>query len=73
MAKRRQGFATLPSKTLRAICAKGGRSAHAQGKAYEWTREEARAAGRKGGSVSRGGRGRLPEPQAVNAVREEPR
>ena len=39
----------------RLIASKGGRAAHAKGTAHEWTSEEARAAGRKGGE-SRGGR-----------------
>jgi hypothetical protein len=51
----------------REIASKGGRAAHQKGTAHEWTSEEARTAGRKGGQVSRGGRGRLPisEIQAV--------
>jgi hypothetical protein len=44
----------------REIASKGGRAAHQKGTAHEWTSEEARTAGRKGGQVSRGGRGRLP-------------
>ena len=43
----------------REIASKGGRAAHTKGTAHEWTSEEARHAGRKGGQVSRGGRGRL--------------
>jgi hypothetical protein len=43
----------------REIASKGGRAAHQKGTAHEWTSEEARAAGRKGGQISRGGRGRL--------------
>jgi hypothetical protein len=43
----------------REIASKGGRAAHEKGTAHEWTAEEARAAGRKGGQISRGGRGRL--------------
>lgn len=43
----------------REIASKGGRAAHEKGTAHEWTPEEARAAGRKGGQISRGGRGRL--------------
>lgn len=58
--KRRQGFATMDQETQRAIARKGGKAAHAKGTAHEWTAEEASKAGRKGGSVSRGGRGRLP-------------
>ena len=33
----------------REIASKGGRAAHKKGAAHEWTREEAQAAGRKGG------------------------
>ena len=35
----------------RAIASKGGRAAHAKGTAHEFTPEEAREAGRKGGMV----------------------
>jgi hypothetical protein len=43
----------------REIASKGGRAAHEKGTAHEWTPDEARNAGRKGGQISRGGRGRL--------------
>jgi hypothetical protein len=46
----------------REIASKGGRAAHEKGTAHEWTADEARSAGRKGGQVSRGGRGRLVVP-----------
>ncbi len=58
----------------REIASKGGRAAHEKGTAHEWTADEARTAGRKGGQVSRGGRGRIlpmqemdvsPRPEAV--------
>jgi general stress protein YciG len=48
----------------REIASKGGRAAHLKGTAHEWTSEEARLAGRKGGQISRGGRGRLPNEPA---------
>ena len=48
----------------REIASKGGRAAHEKGTAHEWTADEARSAGRKGGQVSRGGRGRLVVPPA---------
>jgi hypothetical protein len=48
----------------REIASKGGRAAHQKGTAHEWTSEEARSAGRKGGQISRGGRGRLVDEQA---------
>ena len=33
----------------RRIASMGGKAAHAKGTAHEWSREQARAAGRKGG------------------------
>jgi general stress protein YciG len=48
----------------REIASKGGRAAHEKGTAHEWTADEARAAGRKGGQISRGGRGRLVSTEA---------
>jgi len=46
----------------REIASKGGRAAHEKGTAHEWSADEARSAGRKGGQVSRCGRGRLISP-----------
>lgn len=57
--KGRQGFASMDRATQRAIASAGGKAAHARGTAYQWTKAEAAIAGRKGGTVSRGGRGRL--------------
>jgi general stress protein YciG len=48
--KRRQGFDTISVELQREISAKGGKAAHAYGRAHEFTAEEARAAGRKGGA-----------------------
>lgn len=48
-----RGFASMSSDKQREIARKGGRAAHEKGTAHEFTAEEARAAGRKGGeSVS---------------------
>ena len=60
--KERRGFASMSPEKQREIASKGGRAAHEKGTAHEWTADEARSAGRKGGQVSRGGRGRLVEP-----------
>jgi len=57
--KERRGFASMTPEKQREIASKGGRAAHQKGTAHEWTSEEARSAGRKGGQISRGGRGRL--------------
>ena len=59
--KERRGFASMSPEKQREIASKGGRAAHQKGTAHEWTSDEARTAGRKGGQVSRGGRGRLRE------------
>lgn len=51
----KRGFASMNLEKQRTIASKGGRAAHAKGTAHEWSPEEARAAGRKGGE-SRGTR-----------------
>lgn len=50
---RGRGFASMNPEKQREIASKGGRAAHNQGTAHEWSSEEARAAGRKGGAASR--------------------
>ena len=40
----------------REIASKGGKAAHQKGSAHEWTSEEAREAGRKGGMASHRGK-----------------
>jgi general stress protein YciG len=49
----------MSAEKQREIASKGGRAAHLKGTAHEWTVDEARLAGRKGGQASHGGRGRL--------------
>jgi general stress protein YciG len=46
---RNRGFASMDAHRQREIARKGGRAAHEKGKAHEFTPDEARAAGRKGG------------------------
>ncbi len=67
--KERRGFASMSPEKQREIASKGGRAAHQKGTAHEWTSDEARSAGRKGGQISRGGRGRLADSPQVEAVR----
>lgn len=55
---RPRGFSTLPKERRQEIASKGGRAAHAAGTGHEWTPEQAREAGRRGGLASRGGRGK---------------
>ena len=64
--KERRGFASMSPEKQREIASKGGRAAHQKGTAHEWTSDEARNAGRKGGQISRGGRGRLVEPAGAS-------
>jgi hypothetical protein len=44
-----QGFASMSKEKQREIASKGGKAAHQQGTAHEWTSSEAAAAGRRGG------------------------
>jgi general stress protein YciG len=70
--KERRGFASMSPDKQREIASKGGRAAHAKGTAHEWSSDEAREAGRKGGMASRGGRGKLasnePEEPSTSAT-----
>lgn len=50
----RRGFASMDEDKQREIASKGGKAAHEKGTAHEFSSEEARDAGRKGGqAVSR--------------------
>lgn len=48
-----RGFASMSPEKKREIASLGGKAAHALGTAHKWTSEEAQAAGRKGGKISR--------------------
>lgn len=48
-SSKRRGFAAMNPDVQRSIASRGGRAAHETGKAHEFTSDEARAAGRKGG------------------------
>jgi uncharacterized protein len=50
--KSKRGFATMDPEKQRRIASEGGRAAHKQGVAHEWSAEEAREAGKKGGQAS---------------------
>ena len=53
-----RGFASMDSDKQREIASMGGKAAHQKGTAHEFTSEEAREAGRKGGQA-RGNRNAL--------------
>ena len=46
-----RGFASMDERKKRQIASQGGRAAHRLGTAHEFTSEEARSAGRKGGGA----------------------
>ena len=50
----KRGFASMDEEKVKQIASKGGKAAHEKGTAHEFTSEEAREAGKKGGeAVSR--------------------
>lgn len=79
-----RGFAAMDSQRQREISSIGGRAAHAGGHAHRFTTEEARAAGRKGGSAvsrdrehmatigRRGGRSRASRKEQDNPASSNP-
>ncbi|MBI4266688.1 MAG: stress-induced protein [Acidobacteria bacterium] len=72
MAIEDRGFASMSPAKQRRIASRGGRAAHQQGVAHEWTRTEARAAGRKGGiAAHRNRRARLAAAEAAAPATDE--
>ena len=53
--KSRRGFAAMSPEQQRRIASEGGRASHESGRGHRFSTEEARAAGRKGGQISRRG------------------
>jgi uncharacterized protein len=51
MMGKKRGLAVLDDATKKRIAALGGKAAHRLGRAHEFTPEEAKAAGRKGGKA----------------------
>ena len=49
--KSKRGFASMDAETQREIASEGGKAAHRLGRAHQFSPEEARAAGRKGGDA----------------------
>lgn len=50
--KQRRGFAAMSAEKQLEIASLGGKAAHAKGTAHQFTREEAIAAGKKGGQAA---------------------
>ena len=59
--KKKRGFAAMDPAKVREIASKGGRAAHEQGTAHQFTAEKAREAGRKGGVAPHVRRGKGPK------------
>lgn len=53
-----RGFAAMDRNLVRSIAKKGGIAAHEAGTAHEFTTEEARTAGQKGGRATHARRGK---------------
>ncbi len=57
----KRGFASMDPMKQREIARRGGRAAHEKGNAHEFSAEEAREAGRKGGERVSADRSRMAE------------
>jgi hypothetical protein len=68
MGTETRGFASMSKGKQRRIASQGGRTAHAQGVAHEWSQEEARIAGQKGGLASAERRKRFRQDQLSQSV-----
>ena len=69
-ARRPRGFAAMDRTKVSEIASKGGKAAHAAGTAHQFTSDEARAAGKKGGVAPHVRRGRGPRQSATMPVAE---
>ena len=58
--KARRGFAAMSAEKQKEIASLGGKAAHAKGTAHEFSPEEAREAGRKGGQAAQKARQATP-------------
>jgi uncharacterized protein len=56
-----RGFASMDDQKQRAIASQGGKAAHESGNAHEFSPDEARKAGRKGGETVSQDRGHMAE------------
>ena len=68
MAKEDRGFASMDRSKQKEIASKGGKAAHQKGTAHEWTSEEAREAGRKGGMASHRRKQEQTQPQGSDDI-----
>jgi general stress protein YciG len=64
--KSRKGFASMDPERQKEIASMGGRKAHQNGTAHQWTKDSAKEAGKKGGKAAALSRRK-------KAAQEEPR
>lgn len=64
-----RGFAAMDRTKVSEIASKGGKAAHAAGTAHQFTSDEARVAGKKGGVAPHVRRGRGPRIQPGEATK----
>ena len=69
--RRPRGFAAMDRKLVSEIARKGGKAAHSAGTAHEFTTEEARVAGRKGGRATHAKRRAQSEPPVARSEQNE--
>lgn len=78
MSVKKRGFGSMDKSRQREIASRGGKMAHRRGTAFQWTSEQATAAGRKGGLARNAKRLSAlaetpsPEPPPVEPVVIEP-
>ena len=65
-----RGFAAMDRKKVSEIASKGGKAAHAAGTAHQFTSDEARVAGKKGGVAPHVRRGRGPRIQQAEGTQK---
>lgn len=70
--KKRRGFAAMDRSKVCEIASKGGKAAHAAGTAHQFTSDEARQAGKKGGAAPHIRRGRGPVSSASGTPEGKP-
>ncbi len=66
----KRGFASMSPERLSELSSAGGKAAHRLGTAHQYTAEEARAAGRKGGAASAASRRGKPKAQVCGRCRQ---
>src|SRR5438128_6435960 len=64
--RRRRGFAAMDPKLVSELATRGGKAAHRAGTAHEFTSDEARLAGRKGGLATHAKRRAAKVQQGIN-------